>query len=140
MRLESMGLKTKDYDLIEILANIIAEINLDKWGLKSLAATTVEDERQIYIELIMKTDLIIDALQEKGYKIILEKEIDNISANEKLARKLIDIGMTLNITIDRLCEVANIEVPKLTDDECKAIASNYPHPFNDIKSTFGIKK
>lgn len=88
----------------------------------------------------MRTDLIINALQEKGYKIALNKEIKEISENEKLARKLIEIGMTLNVTIDHLCEVANIEIPKLTDKECKAIACDYPHPFDDIKSTFGIKE
>ena len=61
------------------------------------------------------------------------------SEHEKNARIIIDSAMKLNSTVnlamDLYLSLENPE-PLLTDEQCRAIAVNYPYPWIDIRQWF----
>ena len=61
-----------------------------------------------------------------------------MTKNESKARRILYAATKTDV--DMLCAIYHIvgkdELPKLTDDECKNIAVNYPISLQDIRSAF----
>lgn len=65
----------------------------------------------------------------------LESLTTSMTEDEKKARKILDL-LTANIPVPFMDFVMQI---KLTDEECKSMAVNYPYSFRSIRNSFGRK-